>query len=179
VALKINLPVKLVTELEPVLATKGLSLDEAVRLYLRSLVTTSARGRALELDSVMPFGKYQGEVVEVIVRAEPSYIRFLIANVESCNFTPAVLALLDGVGPKPALCAKPTRKYYPGDTLLSDLDIGWLTTAALKRGGIETVAQFTATPIADILKIKGIGRRRLLEVQNEIEAVSAGVNHDR
>lgn len=49
ISLKIKLPLSLIEKLEPVLLARGLSLDETVRLYLRSLVTSSERMAALSL----------------------------------------------------------------------------------------------------------------------------------
>lgn len=91
----IDLPVALVEQLEPILLARDLTLDEAVRLYLRAMVSSSARNRTLTLESEMPMGKYRGELVEVIVRAEPGYISWLIANSTSIKFDPEVLMLME------------------------------------------------------------------------------------
>lgn len=93
--LHVSIPAKLVRDIKPVLAARGLSLDEVVRLYLRSMVTSVARSKALALTSQFPFGKYQGELVEVVARAEPGYIQWLVANSNSVKFEPEVLLVVE------------------------------------------------------------------------------------
>jgi uncharacterized protein (DUF3820 family) len=92
----VQLPAELVADLEPLLQSRGLSVDEVCRLYLRSLVTTSQKSRALELTSVMPFGKYKGERLEVIIRAAPEYIRWLIGE-KDLKISPEALQLLEEI----------------------------------------------------------------------------------
>lgn len=93
--LKVSIPLALAREVEPLLKARGLTVDDALRLYLRSMVTSSARSRALSLTSQMPFGKYQGELVEVVARAEPGYVQWLIANSNSVKFEPEVLLVIE------------------------------------------------------------------------------------
>mgnify|MGYP001545676162 FL=1 len=101
VSLKINLPQKLAVSIEEVLLLKGLSLDEAVRLYLRAMVTSSERSKALTLEAEMPVGKYKGEEVEVIARADPAYILWLMENSRSIKFDPLVLQMIEQNGLTP------------------------------------------------------------------------------
>ncbi len=93
--LHVSIPADLVRSIKPVLAARGLTLDEVVRLYLRSMVTSVARSKALALTSQFPFGKYQGELVEVVARAEPGYIQWLVANSNSVKFDPEVLLVVE------------------------------------------------------------------------------------
>lgn len=90
--LKVNVDTKLIEKLEPLLAERGLTLDQAVGLYLRGMVNTSASAKALRLADSMPFGKYQGETVETILRVQPDYISFIIAGGRT-RFDPEVLQL--------------------------------------------------------------------------------------
>lgn len=92
--LKVNLDTGLLTKLEPILKERGLTVDQAVSLYLRGMVNSSAAARALRLTSIMPFGKYEGEVVETILRAQPDYIQFIIGLGKS-RFDPEVFQLLE------------------------------------------------------------------------------------
>jgi antitoxin component of RelBE/YafQ-DinJ toxin-antitoxin module len=93
--LKVKLPLKLANDVEEILFKRGLTMDEVVRLYLRSLVTASKRNRALRLDSIIEFGKYNGETVETIVRADPSYVNWLVSTSTKIKFDPEVLELLE------------------------------------------------------------------------------------
>lgn len=99
--LKIELPMKLLNQVEQVLVGKQLSVNDAVRLYLRAMVTASERGKALKLDSVMPFGKFKDETLEVVVRAEPKYILWLIDKSTTVKFDPEVLELLEKLMEEP------------------------------------------------------------------------------
>lgn len=94
VQLKINVSKALTEQLEPLLKERGLTLDQAVGLYLRGMVNTSASARALRLADTMPFGKYEGETVETIVRAQPDYIKFIM-GLGKTRFDPEVLGLLE------------------------------------------------------------------------------------
>lgn len=93
----VELPRSLWTKLQPVLAERGLTLDDMVRVYGRSLVTGRNRARCLELGSTMPFGKYQGEILEVLIRAEPGYIQWLTANMDTFHMSVEAYAMLDSV----------------------------------------------------------------------------------
>lgn len=104
VYLKVEVPQKLALEVEQLLLTKGLSLDDTVRLYLRAMVTSSERNKALGLDSEMPFGKYKGELIEVVLRAEPNYVSSLVSNGKSIKFQPEVLELLKEIQSKLRNC---------------------------------------------------------------------------
>jgi len=86
---------------ESYLKARGLTLDQAVGLYLRAMINTSERARSLRLADQMPYGKYAGERVDTILRAEPSYIAWLIANNESTRWDPEVLRLLEELTDRP------------------------------------------------------------------------------
>lgn len=95
--LVVELPDRLAGQLEAVLLKRGLSVDEVVRLYVRSLVTTCERLAALGVHSEMPMGKFKGEEVGVIIRADPGYITWMLANSSSFKLAPEALALLEAV----------------------------------------------------------------------------------
>lgn len=92
--LKINVDQKLAERLEPLLKERSLTLDQAIGLYLRGMVNASATARALRLDDTMPFGKYQGETVETIARAQPDYINYIFSNGKT-RFDAEVLRLVE------------------------------------------------------------------------------------
>jgi antitoxin component of RelBE/YafQ-DinJ toxin-antitoxin module len=95
VLVKVRVEPRLADRIQPMLAARGLTLDQAVGLYLRAMINSSERSKALRLTDAMPFGKYEGEVVETIIRAEPGYIQFLIANSAHARWDPEVLRLLE------------------------------------------------------------------------------------
>lgn len=94
VQLKVRVDLNLVVKLDPLLKERGLTLDQAVGLYLRGMVNTSTSSRALRLEDEMPFGKYEGELVSTILRAQPDYIKFII-GLGKTRFDPEVYALLE------------------------------------------------------------------------------------
>lgn len=94
IQLKVNVDRALLDRLEPVLRERGLTLDRAVGLFLRGMVNTSNRAKALRLQDAMPFGKYYGETVETILRAQPDYIAFIV-GLGKTRFDPEVFDLLE------------------------------------------------------------------------------------
>lgn len=93
----VEIPDKLVADLEPVLTARGLRFEELVRLYARSLVTSSKTNAALTVDSEVPFGKFKGELLGVVIRAEPQYINWVLANYDRIKLAPDALQLLEEV----------------------------------------------------------------------------------
>lgn len=72
---------------------RGTTIETYVRLQLRAMTGDKAM---LCLSDKMNFGKYYGEPVEDVVRANPGYIRWIITKAENgCKFGPDVLALLE------------------------------------------------------------------------------------
>lgn len=94
VSLKIQIDSELASDLEQILLERNLSLDEAVGLYLRSMIYSASSGRALLMESKMPFGKYRGELVGTIAKAEPNYLKFLLGSKNPINLSPEVLEFL-------------------------------------------------------------------------------------
>lgn len=99
ITLKIRVKKSLAESLEPILKARGLTLDQTVGLYLRGMVNASDRSRALRLEDEIPFGKYQGETLDTIARADPQYLHFII-NLGKTRLDPEVFALLECVDPK-------------------------------------------------------------------------------
>lgn len=99
-AVTIHLPTQLYRDVSALLEDRHLTLDEVVRLYMRALLTTSKRGMALGLDDDIGFGKYRGEKLEVVIRAEPSYIVWCMQNMENFLLGPDALALLQQLRPE-------------------------------------------------------------------------------
>jgi hypothetical protein len=93
--LVIQIPSELLGDLEPLLIQRGLSVEEVIRLYLRSLVNGAKRSRAVSLSDDMPIGKFKGEKVETVIRAEPGYVSWLAGNIESFKLAPDALALVE------------------------------------------------------------------------------------
>lgn len=99
ITLKIRVKKNLAERLEPILRERGLTLDQTVGLYLRGMVNASDRCRSLRLADEMPFGKYEGETLDTIARADPQYLHFIL-NLGKTRLDPEVLALLETIDAK-------------------------------------------------------------------------------
>jgi len=94
ITFKVKLPRHIWRKLEPILRERKLTLDDFIRLYARSMVTAQEQLKSTDLGDEMPIGKYRGESLEVIIRTEPGYIRWLLANSDTFSITPEAHALL-------------------------------------------------------------------------------------
>lgn len=92
--LKVNIADDLAERLEAILLERSITVDEIVGLYVRSLVNSVEASRALGVESLMPFGKYKGEKVGVIAKAEPGYLKYLMGGERPVLFEPEVLELV-------------------------------------------------------------------------------------
>jgi hypothetical protein len=87
----IELDSDLVETVDAALSARGTDIATYIRLQLRAFKAAKA---LLNLDSQMTFGKYTGEPVEAICRADPTYMEWLIANGTTAKFDVDVLRLL-------------------------------------------------------------------------------------
>jgi hypothetical protein len=92
---KIDLPTKLVSQARERLDGRGITLEEYLRLHLRVMVRTPPS--ILALTDEIPFGKYRGEIVEVVCRADPGYMTWMVAQNGKTQFGLDVLQLLSGL----------------------------------------------------------------------------------
>lgn len=87
----IYLPINIIQRAREKLETdRGLKLETYISMYLRVMLRNK---NILNLQDEMPFGKFSGEIVENVVRAEPDYIAWLIAQGGKTNFSPEVIQL--------------------------------------------------------------------------------------
>lgn len=91
---EVTLPTKLLQDTLTLLEERGLTLSEAVRLHLRSMVTTSKKGKPLGALDAYPFGKYKDEEVGVIIRIDPDYVKWCLGNVPTFHLTAECVILL-------------------------------------------------------------------------------------
>lgn len=74
---------------------RGTTIETYIRLQLRAMTVDKSM---LKLADKMNFGKYYGELVEDVVRANPSYIRWLVCeSTNGCRFDSDVLELLESM----------------------------------------------------------------------------------
>lgn len=90
----VRLPAELVSGLTRLSSQRGVGIEVLIRVALMNL---AARHRYYELHSFLTFGKYSGEMMENIIRADPSYVRWMIVNMESINLSEGCLILLDAM----------------------------------------------------------------------------------
>jgi len=89
----VELPTKLVDQAKARLDTRGLTLSEYLALHLRLMVRVSPSH--LTLRDEMPFGKYRGEIVETVCRADPVYMTWLVSQNGKTGFDTDVIELLN------------------------------------------------------------------------------------
>lgn len=106
VFVRLELDETLVKRVNDVLGARGTDLATYVRLQLRAFRSAMS---LLSLDDKMPIGKYTGELVEDICRADPSYVEWLAANATSAKFDVDVLDLLSSLSDA-AKAAKQARR---------------------------------------------------------------------
>jgi len=87
---------ELVAQVTETLEARGTNLATYVQLHLRAFSRSKA---ILGLSDKMSFGKYFGEVVENIVRADPGYIVYCIGLNGSTKFGVDVMELLEALEP--------------------------------------------------------------------------------
>lgn len=90
----LNIPGTILKEAKNLIKDRGVTLDEVIALYLTAMVNGVNQGKALKLDSTMPFGKYRGALVSVIVAADPGYLRYLIGTDKPLVVEPEVMEKL-------------------------------------------------------------------------------------
>jgi hypothetical protein len=88
----LKLETKLVDDINAVLEQRGTNIETYIRLQLRAF---RHAGKILGLNDRLNFGKFSGELVEDVCRAEPGYVEWLIANSTSARFHQDVLSLLE------------------------------------------------------------------------------------
>ena len=96
--LQLVLDKELVAAVKEILKPRKLSINEVCSLYLRALVSSNKRLIPYALTDKMRFGKYEGELLEVIIRAEPKYVYWLIANSDNFKLQPEAHELLEQIG---------------------------------------------------------------------------------
>lgn len=91
--LTLNIDTKLHNQLKKLLSERGTDIETFVKLQLRAL---SIATKILHLEDKIPFGKYTGELLETIIRGDPKYMNWLIANSKNpTQFGTDILELLE------------------------------------------------------------------------------------
>lgn len=93
----LRLETKLVNDINAVLSQRGTNIETYIRLQLRAF---RHAGKILGLSDRLNFGKFSGELVEDVCRAEPGYLEWIIANSSSARFHEDVLKLLEDLRDK-------------------------------------------------------------------------------
>lgn len=89
--IKLNIDAKLLRDAQNVLEKRGIKFEMWLQLQLRSAINTQPM--CFGLKDRIPFGKYNGELIESIVRADPGYMHWLVENTRR-QFTDEVKQLL-------------------------------------------------------------------------------------
>lgn len=95
----IYIPKRLFDQASARLSERELDLDDYICLTLRLMLKNKT---VLRLADQMPFGKYAGETVETVCRADPAYVIWLINEKGKTRFDPEVHKLVDQFAEKEA-----------------------------------------------------------------------------
>lgn len=90
--LTIKLDGALKREVTKLFKERGTSVETFIRLQLKAMTCDKT---ILRLEDKMNFGKYYGEPVEDVVRTNPGYVSWILANSSTPKFGPDVIALLE------------------------------------------------------------------------------------
>jgi len=80
--ISVSVPAELVDEAGALLQQRGVAIDQAVAVFLRSLLRTNRAARVMELGDKLRFGKYRGETLDTIIRIDPRYVSWLTSAVD-------------------------------------------------------------------------------------------------
>ncbi len=93
----VSLPRKLHDDLLAALEARGSDLDTFLAVAARSYLRVPSE---FSLSTVLPYKKYSGELLETIIRLDPSYVRWLLENNASFRMNELAHRLLDQVDPE-------------------------------------------------------------------------------
>lgn len=80
--LVVHVPDELAAQVGSLLQARGVSVEEAVAIYLRSLLRINRALKVYDLGDKLLFGKYRGELLESVIRVDPRYMRFMVTVAE-------------------------------------------------------------------------------------------------
>jgi len=90
----VPVPFEIHLQVTELLETRGVDIGQAINAFLVTLVANSQRRAAVGLADVMPIGKCKGIPLDTVIRLEPSYVMWLLDNVESFRLKPDASELL-------------------------------------------------------------------------------------
>ncbi len=94
---RLRIPSEMAAQLEEILAERKLTVEDMTLLYLRSFLLNAVKDRCMMLHDKMPFGKYQGSSLELIIKSDPNYIVWLLSNSKSFAIEIEAMELLKDV----------------------------------------------------------------------------------
>ena len=69
---------KLLKRANEILAERGTTMEQWLKLQLKSLIK---HRRVYNIREKLTFGKYEGEIVEDVIRADPSYMSWCLRTI--------------------------------------------------------------------------------------------------
>lgn len=112
--LNINIPTDIYDQIIPICKERGLSLEEVIEVQLTKMANAAEKFKPIGLLDIMPFGQYKGNLVEILVRADPRYIKWVSETSETITFTDGVLTLMDSILNPPKQIEVPPKRKRKG-----------------------------------------------------------------
>lgn len=78
----ISLPNDLATTLAEMSAIRGIGVEQLIFTHMISICNAYQNQKVLNLNSVMPYGKYRGVLIEDMIRSDPRYVNWLASESE-------------------------------------------------------------------------------------------------
>jgi len=110
--LSVRLPEQLMNNLDAVLTSRGITATDLVRIAVKAVLRQT---KYYDLQDPLQFGRYYGETLETVARANPSYVDWCLRNIEGFCVSEAALDLLRSLN---------SRQRVATSSLGDDLDPG-------------------------------------------------------
>lgn len=85
----------ILSAMQEIAELRGMDVNKLIEMQLRMYVNAFERCKIFGLDTIMPYGKYQNNRVEDIIRADPRYVNFLLSSPGSFQLDDECHALLE------------------------------------------------------------------------------------
>lgn len=90
----VNFPDSLALKLHEISQLRGISVENLVIAKMTALCNQYEKSKVLSLHHTMPYGQYQGLLVEEMIRADPRYVNWLASESDIFTLDDEALALL-------------------------------------------------------------------------------------
>lgn len=73
----VSLPDEVAQTLHEISQMRGIAVEQLVAVHMNAVANAYKKSKIIRLIDFMPYGKYQGALVEDMIRADPRYVNWL------------------------------------------------------------------------------------------------------